>query len=98
VGLLTAGELPAVPHRTGPLAVGFDCEGSSAGYQTWAAGITSAGGRGNLTSQALPVSLSDNYWLYLSLPPSQSPQSGLLGSFTAAGKFSGYPAGNPACQ
>jgi hypothetical protein len=78
--------------------IGFDCEGSSARYQTWAAGITNAGGRGNLSGQALPVSLSDDYWLYLSLPPSQSPQSSLLGSFTAAGKFSASPAGNPACQ
>ena len=78
--------------------IGFDCEGGSAGYQAWAAGITDAGGRGVLTGQALPVSLSDYYWLYLRLPPSQGPQSSLLGSFTATGKFSASHAGNPACQ
>jgi hypothetical protein len=95
--MLSAQISGARPHTRYEL-IGFDCEGSSAGYQTWAAGITDAGGRGNLSGQALPVSLSDDYWLYLRLPPSQSPQSSLLGSFTTAGKFSASPTGNPACQ
>jgi len=76
---------------------GFDCAGSS-GYQTWAAGVTGADGTGNLSGHALTVSLSDEYWLYLS--PSSSGGDlgpGLDGSFTAAGKFSASPAGNPAC-
>jgi hypothetical protein len=85
------------PHTRYEL-IGFDCEGSSAGYETWAGGITNAGGQGNLSGKALTVSLSDYYWLYLRLPPAQSPQSSLLGSFTAAGKFSASPTGNPACQ
>ncbi len=85
------------PHTRYEL-IGFDCEGSSVGYETWAAGITDAGGRGNLSGKALPVSLSDYYWLYLRLPPSQHPESSLLGSFTAAGKFSASPTGNPACS
>ena len=95
--MLSAQISGARPHTRYEL-IGFDCEGSSAGYQTWAAGITDAGGRGTLTGPALPVSLRDYYWLYLRLPRSQGPQSGLLGSFTATGRFSASHAGNPACQ
>jgi len=76
---------------------GFDCAGSR-GYETWAAGVTDADGTGNLSGHALTVSLSEEYWLYLSpssLPSDAGP--GLDGSFTAAGKFSASPAGNPAC-
>ena len=84
------------PHTRYEL-IGFDCDGSSVGYQTWAAGSTNAEGRGKMSGQALQVLLSDYYWLYLSMPSSRSPQSSLLGNFTPAGKFSASPAGNPAC-
>ncbi|MGH3221291.1 MAG: hypothetical protein ACRDPY_21800 [Streptosporangiaceae bacterium] len=79
------------PHTRYTLT-GFDCAGSP-GYQTWAAGVTDAGGSGNLTGQALTVSLKDDYWLYLSPPPQTSGPS-LRGSFTAAGKFSASSAGS----
>jgi hypothetical protein len=85
------------PHTRYEL-IGFNCEGSSIGYETWAAGVTDAGGRGTLSGQALQVTLSDYYWLYLRLPPSQRPESSLLGSFSPAGKFFASPTGNPACQ
>jgi hypothetical protein len=84
------------PHTSYALT-GFDCVGSP-GYETWAAGVTDAHGVGNLSGHALTVSLSDEYWLYLS--PSSVPSDagpGLDGSFTAAGKFSASHAGNPAC-
>lgn len=84
------------PHTRYAL-IGFDCEGSSAGYETWAAGVTDASGRGTLSGRPLIASLSDYYWLYLRLP-TQRPGSSLLGSFSAAGKFSASPAGNPPCQ
>ena len=76
---------------------GFDCTGST-GYQPWAAGVIDARGSGNLTGRTWAVSLTDEYWLYL------SPSSGLAGpgiqvSFTADGRFSvGVPVGNPACS
>ncbi len=76
--------------------IGFDCAGSS-GYQTWAAGVTDADGSGTLSGHALTVSLSDEYWLYLS-PSSASAGQGIHGSFTAAGRFSAFPAGDPACS
>jgi hypothetical protein len=82
------------PH-TGYTVVGFDCAGSS-GYESWAAGVTNADGSGNLTGHAWLVSLRDSYWLYLS-PSSGSTGRGLHGSFTAAGRFSAVPAGDPAC-
>ncbi|MGH3400052.1 MAG: hypothetical protein ACRDPO_35765 [Streptosporangiaceae bacterium] len=87
----------ARPHTRYEL-IGFDCEGSSPGYQTWATGVTGAGGQGDLTGHALPVSLSDYYWLYLRLPAARGPEPSLLGRFTATGKFSAAQAGNPACQ
>jgi hypothetical protein len=96
--IILSARISGARPRTRYELIGFDCAGSSAGYQTWAAGTTDAAGRGTLTGQALPVFLSDNYWLYLRLPPSQDPQSSLLGSFTTVGKFSASPAGNPACQ
>ncbi len=83
--------------RTIYALTGFDCVGSP-GYETWAAGVTDAHGVGNLSGNALTVSLRDEYWLYLS--PSSRPSDagpGLDGIFTAAGKFSASPAGNPAC-
>ena len=95
--MLSAQISGARPHTRYEL-IGFDCEGSSAGYQTWATGVTGAGGEGNLTGHALSVSLSDYYWLYLRPPPARGPQSSLLGRFSASGKFSGAQAGNPACQ
>jgi hypothetical protein len=84
------------PH-TGYTLTGFDCAGST-GYQSWAAGVTDAYGSGNLSGHAWAVSLTDQYWLYL------SPSSGLVGpgihvSFTTAGRFAvAVPAGNPACS
>lgn len=84
------------PH-TSYAVTGFDCVGSS-GYEAWAAGVTDAHGVGNLSGHALTVSLSDEYWLYLSPSPLPSDAGlGLDGVFTAAGKFSASPAGNPAC-
>lgn len=83
------------PHTSYAL-IGFDCEGSSVGYQTWGAGVTDAEGTGILNGKSLTVSLTDDYWLYLS-PPSRTPGPDLLGSFTASGRFSATPAGNPAC-
>jgi hypothetical protein len=85
-----------MPH-TSYAVTGFDCVGSP-GYETWAAGVTDANGTADLSGQALTVSLRDTYWLYLSpssLPSDAGP--GLDGIFTAAGKFSASPAGNPAC-
>jgi hypothetical protein len=96
--IMLSAQISGARPRTRYELIGFDCEGSSAGYQTWAAGITDAGGRGTLTGPTLPVSLRDYYWLYLRLPRSRAPQSGLLGSFTATGRFSASHAGNPACQ
>jgi hypothetical protein len=77
--------------------IGFDCNGST-GYQTWATGVTSAHGSGNLNGPARVVSLSDQYWLYLSPSSGTSIGTGLHGSFTAARKFAASPAGNPACS
>ncbi|MGI8447627.1 MAG: hypothetical protein ACR2MP_10710 [Streptosporangiaceae bacterium] len=84
------------PHTRYEL-IGFNCQGTPAAYQTWATGVTDAGGRGTLSGEALAVSLRHDYWFYLRLP-SQISGSGLLGSFTAAGKFSASRAGNPACR
>jgi hypothetical protein len=95
--ILLSGQISGGRPRTRYAVIGFDCEGSSVGYETWAAGVTNADGRATLSGRSLTVSLSDYYWLYLRLP-SQRPGSSLLGSFTAAGKFSASPAGNPACQ
>lgn len=83
------------PHTSYAL-IGFDCAGSS-GYQTWAAGVTDADGSGTLSGHAWTVSLSDEYWLYLS-PSSGSAGHGVRGSFIAAGRFSAFPAGSPACS
>jgi len=84
------------PHTSYAL-IGFDCAGSS-GYETWGAGVTDANGTANLSGQALTVSLRDEYWLYLSLASSGSAAGrGLHGSFTATGRFSAFPAGDPAC-
>lgn len=84
------------PHASYAL-IGFDCAGSS-GYETWGAGVTDANGTANLSGEALTVSLRDEYWLYLSLASSGSAVGrGLHGSFTAAGRFSAFPAGDPAC-
>lgn len=83
------------PH-TGYTLIGFDCAGST-GYESWAAGVTDAHGSGNLSGHAWMVSLTDEYWLYL------SPSSGIGGpgvhlSFTTAGRFTPVvPAGDPAC-
>jgi len=88
-----SGGMPYTSHAV----TGFDCAGSS-GYVTWAAGFTGADGTANLTGHALTVSLSDEYWLYLSPSSFQGVAGpGLDGTFTAAGKFSASPAGNPAC-
>lgn len=83
------------PH-TGYTLTGFDCAGST-GYQSWAAGVTGADGTGNLSGRTRTVSLTDEYWLYL------SPSSGIGGpgvhvGFTTAGRLSAVvPAGDPAC-
>lgn len=83
------------PH-TGYTLLGFDCDGST-GYESWAAGVTDVHGSGNLSGRAVSVSLTGQYWLYL------SPSSGLAGpgvdiSFTDAGRFTVVvPAGDPAC-
>lgn len=83
------------PHTSYALT-SFDCAGST-GYQWWAAGVTGADGSGTLSGPALTVSLSDEYWLYLS-PSSGSGGPGLDGRFTTAGTFSASPARNPACS
>jgi hypothetical protein len=84
------------PHTSYAL-ISFDCAGSP-GYETWGAGVTDAHGTANLGGQALTVSLRGEYWLYLSLASSGSAAGrGLHGSFTAAGRFSVFPAGDPAC-
>lgn len=83
------------PH-TGYTLIGFDCAGST-GYESWAAGVTDTHGSGNLSGHAWTVSLTDEYWLYL------SPSSGIGGpgadvSFTTAGRFSPVvPAEDPSC-
>ena len=83
--------------RSGYTLIGFDCAGST-GYQSWAAGVTDAHGSGNLTGHAWSVSITDQYWFYL------SPSSGLAGpgihvSFTTDGRFSvGAPVGELACS
>jgi len=79
------------PHTSYAL-MGFDCAGST-GYQTWAAGVTDADGTANLSGPALTASLGDEYWLYLSPASSGSAGPSLLGSLTAAGRFSAVPAG-----
>jgi hypothetical protein len=79
------------------MLIGFDCNGST-GYQIWATGVTSAHGSGDLSGPAGVVSLSDQYWLYLSPSSGTSIGTGLHGSFTAARKFAAAPAGNPACS
>ena len=84
------------PHTSYALT-SFDCAGST-GYQWWAAGVTGADGSGTLSGPALTVSLSDEYWLYLSPSSSGSGGPGLDGRFTGAGTFSASPAGNPACS
>ncbi|MBO0832136.1 MAG: hypothetical protein J2P29_09220, partial [Actinobacteria bacterium] len=77
--------------------IGFDCTGST-GYQTWATGVISADGSGDLSGPARAVSLRDQYWLYLSPPSGESTGAGIRGSFTAARRFAASPAGNPACS
>ena len=77
--------------------IGFDCTGGT-GYQTWAAGVTSADGSAILSGPARAVSLSDQYWLYLSPSSGTSTGPGLHGSFTSARRFAASPAGNPACS
>ncbi len=83
--------------RHGYILFAFDCAGGT-GYQSLAAGVTNARGSGSLTGHAWPVSLTDQYWLYL------SPSSGLAGpgihvSFTTDGRFSvGVPVGELACS
>ena len=83
--------------RNGYTLYGFDCTGST-GYLPWAAGMTDAHGSGNLTGRAWSVSLTDEYWVYL------SPSLGLAGpgihvSFTIDGRFSvGVPVGEVACS
>jgi hypothetical protein len=67
------------------------------GYQTWATGMTGAHGSGNLSGPARVVSVSDQYWFYLSPSSGPSTGTGLRGSFTAARKFAASPAGDPAC-
>jgi hypothetical protein len=87
----------ARPHTAYAL-IAFNCAGSS-GYQTWAAGVTNARGSGTLSGQTMSVSPGNEYWLYVS--PSSSggnSEAGVLGGFTAAGKFSASPAGDPACS
>lgn len=93
--MMLSAQISGRPHTRYEL-IGFDCAGGPAGYQTWAAGVTNAAGRGTLSGRALTVSLSHDYWLYFRWP-SQRAGSGLLGRFTVAGKFSASPAGNPAC-
>jgi hypothetical protein len=85
------------PH-TGYTLTGFDCAGST-GYQSWAAGVTDAGGSGNLSGHAWTVSLTDEYWLYLSPSSSGSAGPGLHVSFTVGGRFSAFSpgAGIPPC-
>jgi hypothetical protein len=78
------------PHTSYALT-SFDCAGST-GYQWWAAGVTGADGSGTLGGPAWTVSLSDEYWLYLSPSSSGSGGPGLDGRFTAAGTFSASPA------
>ena len=82
--------------NTGYALFAFNCEGSS-GYQTWAAGVTNAHGSGSLSGEALSVSPRNEYWLYLSSSSGASSEAGIRGRFTAAGKFSAFPAGDPAC-
>jgi hypothetical protein len=77
--------------------IGFDCTGST-GYQTWATGVTSAHGSGSLSGPPRAVSLSDQYWLYLSPSSGTSAGPGLRGNFTMARKFSASPAGKTACS
>ena len=82
------------PH-TGYTLMGFDCAGTT-GYEPWAAGVTDAHGSGNLSGHAWTVSLTDEYWLYL------SPSSGISGpgvhiGFTTAGRFSASLAGDQPC-
>jgi hypothetical protein len=87
------------PH-TGYTLTGFDCAGST-GYQSWAAGVTDAHGSGNLSGHTWTLSLTDEYWLYLSpssLPSDAGP--GLDVIFTTNGRFSAVPPGGggvPAC-
>jgi hypothetical protein len=95
--IVLSGQITGGRPHTRYAVIGFDCDGSSVGYETWAVGVTGADGRATLNGRSVTVSLSDYYWVYLRLP-SQRPGSSLLGSFTAAGKFSASPAGNPACQ
>lgn len=80
--------------------VGADCS-DTGGYGGWAAGRADSSGSADLSGGAWTVSLADKYWLFLS---SSSPVRfdgadgpGLLGGFTAAGRFSAAPAGPAAC-
>jgi hypothetical protein len=83
------------PH-TGYTLIGFDCAGST-GYESWAAGVTDAHGSGNLSGHAWTVSLTDEYWLYLS-PSSGSGGPGVHVGFTTDGRLSAVVhAGDPAC-
>jgi hypothetical protein len=83
------------PHA-GYTLIGFDCAGST-GYESWAAGVTDAHGSGNLNGRAWTVSLTDEYWLYLSPSSSGIGGPGVHISFTSAGRFSAFPAGDQPC-
>jgi hypothetical protein len=83
------------PH-TGYTLTGFDCAGST-GYESWAAGVTDAHGSGNLNGHAWMVSLTDEYWLYLSPSSSGIGGPGVHISFTSAGRFTAFPAGDQPC-
>jgi hypothetical protein len=84
----------AKPHTEYTLTE-FDCAGTT-GYQPWAAGVTNAAGTGILSGHARMVSLTDEYWLYLS-PASGSAGPGLHVSFTLGGQFAATPAGDQPC-
>jgi hypothetical protein len=83
------------PHTAYTLT-GFDCAGTT-GYQPWAAGVTNAAGAGTLSGRARTVSLTDEYWLYLSPSSSGSAGPGVDVSFTLGGQFAATPAGDQPC-
>jgi hypothetical protein len=83
------------PHA-GYTLIGFDCSGST-GYQSWAAGVTDAHGSGTLSGHAWTVSLTDEYWLYLSPASSGIGGPGVHISFTADGRFTAFPAAEQPC-
>jgi hypothetical protein len=77
--------------------IAFDCTGKT-GYQPWAYGKTESRGSGVLSGRTWLVFLKDRYWFYLSSSNRGSSGPGLLGSFSAAGRFTATPATNPACS